>query len=107
MVIRVRVVNEQEQQQQERPPVKRRRAAKEKEADRYTDIAAHKVVLCSQSPYFDRCMGGGSASLTPFGHRTLLAALTDRIGPGTTTDATTKTNDDAAAATVTMSAQRD
>ena len=35
----------------------------------------------------DRCMGGGSASLTPFGHRTLLAALTDRIGPGSPTDA--------------------
>ncbi len=32
-------------------------------------------------------MGGGSASLTPFGHRTLLSAITDRVGPGTATDA--------------------
>jgi beta-glucosidase len=33
-------------------------------------------------------MGGGSASLTPFGYRTLLAALTDRIGPDSATGAT-------------------
>ena len=32
-------------------------------------------------------MGGGSASLTPFRHRTLLQAITDRLGPGTATDA--------------------
>ena len=35
----------------------------------------------------DRCMGGGSASLTPFHRRTLVAAVTDRIGPGTATNA--------------------
>jgi hypothetical protein len=32
-------------------------------------------------------MGGGSASLVPFGHRTLVDAITDRVGPGTSTDA--------------------
>lgn len=35
----------------------------------------------------DRSMGGGSASLVPFRSRTVLDALTDRIGPGTPTDA--------------------
>ncbi len=46
-----------------------------------------KVAVIGPNADIDRCMGGGSSSLTPFGHRTLLAALTDRIGPGTTTDA--------------------
>ena len=46
-----------------------------------------KVAVIGPNADIDRCMGGGSASLTPFGHRTLLAALTDRIGPGTATDA--------------------
>jgi beta-glucosidase len=47
-----------------------------------------RVAVIGPNADIDRCMGGGSASLTPFGHRTLLAALTDRIGPGTPTDAT-------------------
>jgi beta-glucosidase len=46
------------------------------------------VAVIGPNAAIDRCMGGGSASLTPFGYRTLLAAITDRIGPGTNTDAT-------------------
>ena len=46
------------------------------------------VAVIGPNAAIDRCMGGGSASLTPFGHRTFLAAITDRIGPGTATDAT-------------------
>ncbi len=46
-----------------------------------------RIAVIGPNADIDRCMGGGSASLTPFGHRTLLAALTDRIGPGTDTDA--------------------
>jgi beta-glucosidase len=46
------------------------------------------VAVIGPNAAIDRCMGGGSASLTPFGYRTLLAAITDRIGPGTDTDAT-------------------
>ena len=64
MVIRVRIANEQQQQQQQQeqqqqqPPVKRSRTAKGKNADRFTDIAAHANVLCSHSLYFEKCMGG-------------------------------------------------
>ena len=46
------------------------------------------IAIVGPNASIDRCMGGGSASLTPFGHRTLLGALTDRVGPGTATDAT-------------------
>jgi beta-glucosidase len=46
------------------------------------------IAVIGPNAAIDRCMGGGSASLTPFRHRTLLAALTERLGPGTTTDAT-------------------
>jgi beta-glucosidase len=46
------------------------------------------VAVIGPNAAIDRCMGGGSASLTPFGYRTLLAAITDRIGPGTDTGAT-------------------
>ena len=46
-----------------------------------------RVAVIGPNADIDRCMGGGSASLTPFAHRTLLTALTDRLGPGTTTDA--------------------
>ncbi len=45
------------------------------------------IAVVGPNAAIDRCMGGGSASLTPFGHRTLLTALTERVGPGTTTDA--------------------
>ena len=45
------------------------------------------VAVIGPNAELDRSMGGGSASLTPFGHRTLLAAITDRVGPGTATDA--------------------
>jgi beta-glucosidase len=45
------------------------------------------VAVIGPNASIDRCMGGGSASLTPFGYRTLLAAVTDRIGPGTEVDA--------------------
>ena len=47
-----------------------------------------RVAVIGPNADIDRCMGGGSASLTPLGHRTLLAAVTDRIGPDTTTGAT-------------------
>ena len=46
-----------------------------------------RVAVIGPNADIDRCMGGGSASLTPFGHRTLLAAIIERIGPGTATDA--------------------
>lgn len=45
------------------------------------------VAVIGPNAAVDRSMGGGSASLTPFGHRTLLAAIIDRIGPGSATDA--------------------
>ncbi|MFK8024054.1 MAG: beta-glucosidase [Ilumatobacter sp.] len=37
------------------------------------------LAVVGPNAVIDRSMGGGSASLTPFGHRTLLDALTDRI----------------------------
>ncbi|MGA9277105.1 beta-glucosidase family protein [Ilumatobacter sp.] len=45
------------------------------------------VAVIGPNAVIDRSMGGGSASLTPFGHRTLLDALTDRLAersPSTT-----------------------
>ncbi len=45
------------------------------------------VVVIGPNAVVDRSMGGGSASLTPFAHRTLLDALTDRladVSPDTT-----------------------
>ncbi len=45
------------------------------------------IAIVGPNAAIDRCMGGGSASLTPFHRRTLVAALTDRIGPGTATNA--------------------
>ncbi len=42
-----------------------------------------KVAVIGPNATLDRSMGGGSASLAPFGHRTFLDALIDRIGPGT------------------------
>ena len=38
-----------------------------------------RVAVVGPNAVIDRSMGGGSASLTPFGHRTLLDALTDRL----------------------------
>lgn len=58
MVIRVRILDEQQEQGS---AIKRRRdenGAMGRAADLFTDIAAHANVLCSQSPYFDRCLGG-------------------------------------------------
>ncbi len=46
------------------------------------------VAVIGPNAVTNQCMGGGSASLTPFHHRTLLAALTDRLGPGSATAAT-------------------
>ncbi|MET0663764.1 MAG: glycoside hydrolase family 3 C-terminal domain-containing protein [Ilumatobacteraceae bacterium] len=46
------------------------------------------IAVVGPNAVTNQCMGGGSASLTPFDHRTLLAALTDRLGPGSSTDAT-------------------
>ena len=46
------------------------------------------VAVIGPNAAIDRSMGGGSASLKPFGHRTLLAALTDRVGPDSTIGAT-------------------
>jgi beta-glucosidase len=45
------------------------------------------IAVVGPNASINRCMGGGSASLTPFGHRTLLRALTERFGPGTAVDA--------------------
>jgi len=41
--------------------------------------ALGSVAVVGPNAIIDRSMGGGSASLTPFGHRTLLDALTDRL----------------------------
>lgn len=38
-----------------------------------------RVAVIGPNATIDRSMGGGSASLTPFAHRTLLDALTDRL----------------------------
>jgi len=46
------------------------------------------VAVIGPNAAIDRSMGGGSASLNPLRTRTLLAALTDRVGPGTAVDAT-------------------
>ncbi len=49
--------------------------------------ATTTVAVIGPNAVIDRSMGGGSASLTPFGFRTLLDALTDRldtIAPGAT-----------------------
>ena len=45
------------------------------------------VAVIGPNAALDRSMGGGSASLVPFRARTFLEALTDRISPGTSTDA--------------------
>jgi beta-glucosidase len=50
--------------------------------------ALSRVAVIGPNATIDRCMGGGSASLTPFRSRTLLEALTARIGPGSPTGAT-------------------
>lgn len=44
------------------------------------------IAVIGPNATIDRSMGGGSASLVPLGHRTLLDALTDRVGgrPDTT-----------------------
>jgi beta-glucosidase len=42
-------------------------------------IELRSVAVIGPNAVIDRSMGGGSASLTPFGHRTLLDALTDRL----------------------------
>lgn len=49
---------------------------------------ARSIAVIGPNASIDRCMGGGSASLTPFGHRTLLAAITHRLGPDSDTGAT-------------------
>ncbi len=54
----------------------------------FDPVTIRSIAVVGPNAAIDRCMGGGSASLTPFGHRTLLAALTERLGPGTTADAT-------------------
>jgi beta-glucosidase len=50
--------------------------------------ALSSVAVIGPNATVDRSMGGGSASLVPFRHRTLLQALTDRIGPQSPTGAT-------------------
>jgi len=45
------------------------------------------IAVLGPNATIDRSMGGGSASLVPLGHRTLLDALTDRIGPDSPTGA--------------------
>ncbi len=46
------------------------------------------VAVIGPNATIDRSMGGGSASLVPLKRRTMLEALTDRIGPGSETGAT-------------------
>ena len=45
------------------------------------------IAVIGPNASIDRSMGGGSASLMPLATRTLLAAITDRLGPGTATNA--------------------
>ncbi|RLE20025.1 MAG: beta-glucosidase, partial [Actinobacteria bacterium] len=45
------------------------------------------IAIIGPNAAVDRSMGGGSASLTPFFHKTLLAAVTESVGPGTADDA--------------------
>ncbi len=45
------------------------------------------VAVIGPNATIDRSMGGGSASLVPLGQRTLLDALTDRVGPASATGA--------------------
>ncbi len=42
-----------------------------------------RLAVIGPNAVTNQCMGGGSASLTPFEHRTLLTAFTERLGPGT------------------------
>lgn len=49
--------------------------------------ALSSVAVIGPNATIDRSMGGGSSSLVPLGHRTLLEALTDRIGPDSDTNA--------------------
>jgi hypothetical protein len=59
MTVRIRIRTSEEQQQQ--PPAKHQWTEEEGDAgaaDRYTKISAHAVVLCAQSAYFDKCLGG-------------------------------------------------
>ncbi|MDX2379067.1 MAG: glycoside hydrolase family 3 C-terminal domain-containing protein [Acidimicrobiia bacterium] len=49
--------------------------------------ALSSIAVIGPNAVVDRSMGGGSASLVPFRSRTLLDAVTDRIGPGTAADA--------------------
>ncbi len=42
--------------------------------------ALSSVAVIGPNAIIDRSMGGGSASLTPFGHRTIFTALGDRLG---------------------------
>lgn len=53
----------------------------------FDNSAITTIAVIGPNADVDRSMGGGSASLTPFGHKTLLSALTARIGPGTPTNA--------------------
>ncbi len=54
----------------------------------FDPVAVRSVAVIGPNAAIDRCMGGGSASLTPHGHRTLLSAITDRIGPDSEIGAT-------------------
>ena len=54
----------------------------------FDDAAITSIAVIGPNAVTNQCMGGGSASLTPFAHRTLLDALTDRVGPGSPTGAT-------------------
>jgi len=45
------------------------------------------IAVLGPNAVVDRSMGGGSASLASLSHRTLLDAITDRVGPGTDVDA--------------------
>ncbi len=42
--------------------------------------ALNSVAVIGPNAVIDRSMGGGSASLTPFAHRTIFTALSDRLG---------------------------
>ena len=46
-----------------------------------------RIAVIGPNAVTNQCMGGGSASLTPFSHRTLLAAVTERFGSGAATEA--------------------
>ncbi len=63
-----------------------RRVARACRCCRSRPVTSASVAVVGPNAVIDRSMGGGSASLTPFAHRTLLDALTDRLAARSSVD---------------------